>query len=99
MGVIRQDRGRPTGSSVISKAVGQHLLYGGLEVTHTGLMGPNKPAEQAEADARLIAAAPELLKELTDFHAHAIDQGWHDCDGIPGGCPAVAAIAKATGAD
>lgn len=25
--------------------------------------------------------------ELLDFHNHAIDQEWHDCEGIPGGCP------------
>lgn len=43
-----------------------------------------------------FAASPDLLRELTDFHAHTIDQGWHECDGIPGGCPAAAAIAKAS---
>lgn len=36
-------------------------MYGGLEIAHTGMIGRNKPGEQAEADARLIAAAPELL--------------------------------------
>lgn len=47
--------------------------------------------------AALIAAAPELLRELRDFHDHTIDQGWHDCEGIPGGCPVAAAIRKAEG--
>ena len=34
-----------------------------LEVCHTGIIGRNKPGEQAEADAALIARAPELLDD------------------------------------
>lgn len=52
---------------------------------------------QAEKNLTLAAAAPDLLRELADFHDHTIDQGWHQCDGIPGGCPVAAAIAKAKG--
>lgn len=52
---------------------------------------------ERDANAKLIAAAPDLLRELVDFHDHTIDMGWHECDGIPGGCPVAAAIAKATG--
>jgi hypothetical protein len=29
----------------------------------------------------------KLRTELDDFHCHTIDQGFHDCEGIPGGCP------------
>jgi hypothetical protein len=28
-----------------------------------------------------------VRSELQDFHDHAIDQGFHECEGIPGGCP------------
>lgn len=35
-----------------------------------------------------------LRKELSDFHDHAIDQGFHLCDGIPGGCPVVNVLKK-----
>lgn len=35
-----------------------------LEVCHTGLVGRNKPGEQAIADARLIAAAPEMFAAI-----------------------------------
>ena len=47
-------------------------------------------------DARLIAAAPELLESLQHKQACAVcAQGsWEDCDG---GKKALAAIAKATG--
>lgn len=51
------------------------------------------------ANAALFSAAPELLSELRDFHDHAIDLGYHDCDGISGGCSVLAAIAKAEGRD
>lgn len=59
-------------------------------------VAPGRFLDQAKVDAKLIAAAPDLLQELTDFHDHAIDQGWHDCEGIPGGCPVQLAINKAT---
>lgn len=49
-----------------------------------------------KANARLIAASPELFSELTDFHAHTIDMGWHTCDGV-GHCPVADVLAKATG--
>ncbi len=68
---------------------------------NTALPQPNRNECGCGGDpgdnARLIAAAPDLLTELRDFHDHAIDQDWHTCDGIPGGCPALAAIAKAEG--
>ncbi len=48
-------------------------------------------------DANLISAAPDLLSELTCFHDHVIDQGHHDCDGIPGGCPVQMVLEKARG--
>lgn len=53
---------------------------------------------EGEANARLMAAAPDLLRELTTFHDYAIQLGIHDCgqDGQP--CPVQAAIDKATGA-
>lgn len=53
--------------------------------------------EQAIANAKLMAAAPELLRELIDFHAHAIDQGFHDCEALDGECPVQQAIDKAIG--
>jgi hypothetical protein len=28
-----------------------------------------------------------IKKELIELHNHIIDQGFHDCEGIPGGCP------------
>lgn len=51
---------------------------------------------ECEANTHLIATSPELFSELIDFHDHAIDQGWHDCDGIPGGCPVMNVLIKAT---
>lgn len=50
-----------------------------------------------EANAQLISAAPDLLRELTAFHDFAIQLGIHECgqDGQP--CPVQAAINKATG--
>lgn len=41
-----------------------------LEICHTGIVGRNKPGKQAEADAKLIAAAPDLLefaKQVLDY--------------------------------
>jgi hypothetical protein len=46
---------------------------------------------------RLPGSDAGLPRELIDFHDHAIDQDWHGCDGIPGGCPVAAAMAKAKG--
>lgn len=57
---------------------------------------PGDTLKTEKYTARLIAAAPDLLRELIDFHDHWIDQGEHECDGIPGGCPVQAAIDKAT---
>lgn len=54
-------------------------------------------AEQAAANAQLLAAAPALLRELIDFHSHAIDQGFHDCESFSGECPVQQAIDKAIG--
>jgi hypothetical protein len=47
--------------------------YGGLEVAHTGLVGRNKEPDQAVADARLIAAAPDLLASLEAVTKHYVD--------------------------
>lgn len=44
--------------------------------------------EAFNARKALVAVA----KELSDFHDHTIDMGWHDCEGIPGGCTVVAAL-------
>lgn len=41
-----------------------------LEVAHTGLVGPNKQPQQAEADAKLIAAAPEMHELLNWLRDH-----------------------------
>jgi|688.fasta_scaffold352577_2 hypothetical protein len=38
----------------------------GLEICHTGIVGRNKEPRQAEADAKLIASAPDLLEALLD---------------------------------
>lgn len=38
----------------------------------------------------------ELQDELTDLHNWMLDQGWHDCDDVPGGCPVVAMLNKVT---
>lgn len=61
------------------------------------MRGQKEFLAEASANAQLIAAAPDLLSELRDFHDHTIDQGWHDCDGIPGGCPVANLLAKAEG--
>lgn len=37
-------------------------------------------------------ALAEVAQELSDFHDHTIDMGWHDCEGIPGGCTVLAAL-------
>lgn len=50
---------------------------------------------QAEANARLITAAPDLLRELYEFHEDMIDNNEHVCD--PDGCSIQAAINKAIG--
>ena len=62
--------------------------------------------EEADANARLIAAAPELRRILTAAvaYADALPVGPHDmsCEATPGKCscwydPARAALAKAEG--
>lgn len=57
----------------------------------------SKSDDEKLANSLLISAAPELLEELKDFHNHTMDQGFHDCVGIPGGCPVEIIIAKAEG--
>lgn len=42
----------------------------------------------------LSMLAVTLADELEDFHNWGIDQGTHDCDGIPGGCPVLKALEK-----
>lgn len=43
---------------------------------------------------RLADEHADLAAELADLHDHIIDQGQHDCDGIPGGCPVEKVLAK-----
>lgn len=38
-----------------------------------------------------------LLNELEEYHDHTIDQGDHDCEGIPGDCPVARLLARARG--
>lgn len=59
-----------------------------------GLHSPG-PFTEGEANARLFAAARELLIELECWHSNSVVGGWHECD--PDICPAVAAITKAKG--
>lgn len=56
------------------------------------------PLEERVANARLIAAAPDLLRELITFHEFLINDDFHKCENFCGGCPIRAAIDKATGA-
>lgn len=61
---------------VVATGERHHGLYGGLEICHTGLVGRNKPPQQAEADARLIAASPDyhdVAGETADFLASLAD--------------------------
>ena len=58
--------------------------------------GIGRPSsETGQANARLIAAAPELLEALTEIVAAADGDGWKQLD--PSFAAARAAIAKATG--
>lgn len=69
-----------------------------LIVNDDGSVSPGGPTlqmlEEARANARLIAAAPDLLKALKA----CLEKGkrWHPCDPVVE--EALAAIAKATGA-
>jgi hypothetical protein len=40
-----------------------------------------------EENKILRARTEAMTDELRDFHDWTIDQGWHECEGIPGGCP------------
>lgn len=84
----------------------EHGIYGSIvckdgksmiAVWPEALGGPEFPHE---ANARLIAAAPELLEALLQVIAEKAPS-YHDCtdDGLPEcvWCEALAAIAKATG--
>jgi len=61
----------------------------------TGPTWDQDHAEESESNARLIAAAPELLEALTEIVAAADGDGWKKLDATFAG--ARAAIAKATG--
>lgn len=60
-------------------------------------------AEEAEANARLMAAAPELLEALQEIYADykaladSGDAGFWKVEDLPCGIKAINAIAKATG--
>jgi hypothetical protein len=56
---------------LVSQAGGRRV-----EICHTGIIGRNKPGEQAEADARLIAASPDLL-EACKMYLDAMDRYGH----------------------
>ena len=54
--------------------------------------------EQSEANARLIAAAPDLLEALRALHSACVKDGWPVYGAHPAAMnAALAAIAKATG--
>ncbi|WWA79547.1 hypothetical protein Kintu_gp55 [Xanthomonas phage Kintu] len=59
------------------------------------LVLPGAVDDRTEANARLIAAAPELLEALTEIVAAADGDGWKQLDATFS--TARAAIAKATG--
>lgn len=48
------------------------------------------------ANKLLIAAAPALLKELSDFHGSMVGLGLHECEGL-GQCSVADALFLATG--
>lgn len=75
-------------------ATGQHLLKGvnGASFARLQQMRP----ERKEANARLIASAPELLNALKQFVDHAT-AGWEPSEHMV--TAALATIAKAEGRD
>ncbi len=73
----------------------------GIEIVSEGrpyicLVLPGAVDDRTEANARLIAAAPELLEALTEIVAAADGDGWKQLDATF--AAARAAITKATGA-
>ena len=73
----------------------KHGTWHGLAVAYGCDESPSVGREVAEANARLIAAAPELLEALTEIVAAADGDGWKQLDATF--AAARAAIAKATG--
>lgn len=63
------------------------------ELSNDGYAGHLSKAYWLLIARAVWAQAPALRAELLDFHNHTIDQGWHDCDGIPGGCPVLTVLA------
>ena len=77
-------------SIYIESRIGGGMLQ---EVASCGPTGEG--SDQQEANARLIAAAPELLEALAEIVSAADGEGWNQLD--PSLSKARAAIAKATG--
>ena len=74
-----------------SSESGDRLTIGKGAVAHI----PRSTVNPMEANARLIAAAPELLEALAEIVSAADGRGWDQLD--PSFSKARSAIAKATG--
>lgn len=78
--------------NVIDGAV---FIANAVIVQHAAEFGEHVPTEERDANARLIAAAPELLEACQSIIAERHRQGWCDSLGILH--KTEKAIAKATG--
>jgi hypothetical protein len=67
---------------VVATAAERHLLYGGREICHTGMMGSGNP-KQCEADAAFIALARNAFDVMLrrGWGAIRFKDGW--CPGYP----------------
>jgi hypothetical protein len=87
----------------IKPATKYPVIFAGRN-THVAMVDTRLPADEVEANIRLIAAAPDLLAALRDAKVELEQMHAHYCKGCPGGCPtleyienAARAIAKAEG--